>query len=164
MKKQLFVLILVCMGLLPLGAATVSVLVIESGLPPGIGCTPSAEVWESGMMDVFFDAGHIVSNAPCQQIPALVYEVSGTLPLNAGSEFDEARLGGSDFFVLVLLNYRGDTGESPKDVFIRVFRVSSGELLYETKVAGKTWGNIDEEFLDAKTNAGKVIPQLARKG
>ena len=165
MKKLGFLLILSLLGFMSLGAATVSVLVIETGLPPGNGCTPSATVWESGMMDAFFDAGHIVSNAPCQQLYAAVFNGSGALPLEAGSDFDQARIGGADFFVLVLLNYQGDIIENQKkEVFIRVFQVSSGDLLYETKLPGKSWGSTDEEFLFAKQNAGKILPQLIKKG
>ena len=164
MKKYYLALLLCFAGFMSLSAATVSVLVVEAGLPSGSGCTPSAEIWESGMMDAFFEAGHIVSNAPCYQIAAFINKVSGALPSDVGQDFDQARLGGVDFFVLILLNYHdGDSG-LPKDVFIRVFRVSSGDLLYETSLNARVWGSKDEEFLDAKRNAGKVVPQLAKKG
>ena len=176
MKRQFLAFFLAFAGFMSLRAATVSVLVVEAGLPPGNGCTPSAEVWESGMMDVFFDAGHIVSNAPCLQID----EAAGTgkaarnaLPPEVNHDFDEARLGGADFFVLVFLNYAGGMYtadaeeypvECPKEVFIQVYSVSSGSLLYEVSVNARTWGSFDEEFLDAKRNAGKVVPQLVKKG
>ena len=169
MKKQSLVLILGLLGILSLNAATVSFLVVETGLPPGKGCTPSAMVWESGFMDAFFDAGHIVSNAPCTQINS-AYDAnadkasSRALPREVNSDFDQARIGGADFFVLVILDYKDGSTEHPQDVFIRLFRVSTGDLVYETKVAARIWINSDEEFLDAKNHAGKVIPQLSKKG
>ena len=165
MKKTGLLLIFGLLCSLSLSAATVSVLVLETGLPPGNGCTPSAEVWESGMMDAFFDAGHIVSNAPCQQIVSAAYGATKGLPMEAGSDFDQARIGGADFFILVLLNYQGDISENPtKEICIRVFQVSSGDLLYETQLTRRAWENIDEEFFFAKQNAGKILPVLVKKG
>ena len=170
MKKLSFAVILGILGLLSLNAATVSVLVVETGLPPGNGCTPSAGVWESGFMDTFFEAGHIVSNAPCMQIAAAFDSnadrtaSSGVLPREVNSDFDQARIGGADFFVLVILDYKEESIEHPKDVFVRVFRVSTGELLHETKIAAKTWANSDQEFLDVKIHAGKIVPQFTKKG
>jgi hypothetical protein len=156
MKKISLMLIFACLGFASLGAATVSVLVVEAGLPPGSSTTPSASVWESGMMDVFFDAGHIVSNAPILQID----EISGSLPPEAGHDFDQARLGGADFFVLVLLDYSGTDFEQPKEVFIRIFRVSSGELLCEMPATARARNNTDDVFFDVKQNAGRLVPQL----
>ena len=168
MKKQSLALILVFLGFMSLNAATVSVLVVESGLPPGNGCTSSAEVWESGFMDTFFDAGHIVSNAPCFQIGSILdsnadIAASRVLPREVNGDFDQARIGGADFFVLVILNYT-ESMEHPKDVIIRVFSVSTGDLLHETKGTVKAWINTDEEFLDVKRQAGRIVPHLVKKG
>ena len=169
MKKQSLALILGLLGLFflnfPLNAATVSVVVVEAGLPPGNGCTLSAEIWESGMMDVFFEAGHIVSNAPCMQIN----DISGILPAEVNRDFDQARIGGADFLVLVILNYKdgsaeySELAEYPKEVFIRLFYVSTGELLHETIIAAANWGTTDAEFIDAKQQAGKIVPRLVNK-
>lgn len=170
MKKQSFVLILSILGFMSLNAATVSVLIVETGLPPGNGCTSSAVVWESGFMDTFFEAGHIVSNAPCMQIDnafdsnADRFASSGVLPREVNGDFDQARIGGADFFVLIILDYKEGSLELPKEVFIRVFGVSTGELLHEAKIAAKVWVNKDEEFRDVKQQAGRIVPQLVKKG
>ena len=159
MKKLGFFVILACVGFMSLGAATVSVVVVEAGLPSEKGCTPSAAIWESGMMDVFYDAGHIVFNSPCFQITG----VSGSLPEEVNNDFNEARTGGADFFVLVILNHSNDKPENYKEVIIRVFRVSTGALLHETSVNGRIWGSRDDEFLAAKQNAGRLIPRFSLK-
>ncbi|MCL1928760.1 MAG: hypothetical protein FWG07_08225 [Treponema sp.] len=170
MKKQSFILILSIFCLMSLNAATVSVLVVETGLSSGNGCTPSAMVWESGFMDTLFEAGHIVSNAPCMQIinafdsNADRFASSGVLPREVNGDFDQARIGGADFFVLVILDYKEGALELPKEVFVRVFHVSTGELLHETRVAARLWANSDEELRDVKQQAVKVIPQLVKKG
>ncbi|GHV86611.1 hypothetical protein AGMMS50230_22190 [Spirochaetia bacterium] len=179
MNKWFLVLIFALLGLVSLPAATVSILVIETGLPPGTTQTESASVWESGIMDVCFDAGHIVSNAPAMVLPAVTAAV---LPQEAQRDFDEARLGGADFFIMVLLRYAGAPAaavpetsaeavteaaaetKQPKVVSIAVFRVSSGELLYETSVSAHIWGSSGEEFLDVKRNAGRILPRLVLKG
>ena len=154
MKRLYFLLFFVCAGLVSLKAATVSVLVVETGLSPGHGTIAMA--WEYGMMDAFFDAGHIVSNVPSYQIAA----VSDSLPPEVREDLDQARIGGADFFVLILLNYSDNTAGHPKEALIRVFRVSSGELFYETASSARVWGNIEEELRDAKQNAGKVVSRL----
>ena len=164
MKKLYLALILSLFGFMSLEAATVSVLVVEAGLPSDNGCSLSAEIWESGMMDAFFDAGHIVSNAPCQQITAFSYDTSNPLPSELNGEFDQARIGGADFFVFVVLHYMDGNYDNPKEVIIRVFRVSSGELLYETRASGKVWENSEEEFFNVKQSAAKIVPQLSKKG
>jgi len=169
MKKHSLVIILGFLGIFSLNAATVSVLVVEAGLPPGNGCTPSAGVWESGFMDAFFDAGHIVSNAPCMQIDPVLNTNADlasprVLPREVNSDFDQARVGGAEFFVLVILDYKDGNPDYPKEVLIRIFRVSTGDLIYETKVAARAWANNDEEFLDVKGHAGKIIPVLSKKG
>jgi len=159
MKKLFLALVIIVMGFMPLTAATVSVLVIETGLPPETGLSPSASVWESGVMDAFFDAGFIVSNAPSLQLA----KASGSqLPPEARREFEEARLGGADLFFVVYLNYpaSADAAEQNKSVFIAVFSVSSGELIYETTMGTRSWGNPNEEFLIAKQNTGNIILRL----
>jgi len=161
MKKHFLALLIILTGLMPLTAATVSVLVIQTGLPSETGLNPSASVWESGVMDAFFDAGYIVSNAPILQLD----KASGSqLPLEARQEFEEARLGGADFFVVVHLDYPASVEvpgqEQNKSVFIAVFSVSTGELLHETSMSTRSWGNPNEEFLIAKQNTGNIILRL----
>jgi hypothetical protein len=163
MKKLFITLIILIMGFMPLMAATVSVLVIETGLPNGKGQSPSASVWESGVMDAFFDAGYIVSNAPSLQLDK---PPSAQLPIEARRQYEEAILGGADYFVIVQLNYpdqpnaaasQTQVKEQPKSVSITVFKVSSGELIYETPVDNRNFGNPNDEFLIAKQKAGTLI-------
>jgi hypothetical protein len=161
MKKWCLALFLVSVGWISLQAATVSVLIVETGLPPGTEHSPSASIWESGIMDAFFDAGHIVSNAPILQIPDMP---DSELPPEARRDFDEARLGGADFFVMVLLSYPKDSLEHPKEVSIRLFSISSGKMIYQSSLTVRVWENPEEEFRDAKRNGGRIIPQLVMKG
>ena len=167
MKKRFLACVLALAGFFAAEAATVSVLVIETGLPSGMGRTESASVWESGFMDACFDAGHIVSNAPSMRIPEASSE---EFPPEAQGDFDRARLGGADYLIVVFLNYpdgagaKGPEGVHPRDVFIKVFHVSSGDLVYKMPVQVEFRASRDEEFLDAKRSAGRIIFRLALKG
>ncbi|MDR0383290.1 MAG: hypothetical protein LBH50_04825, partial [Spirochaetaceae bacterium] len=52
---------------LPSAAATVYIMALETGRTEAADGN-AAEIWETGMMDAFFEAGHIVSNAPSLRI------------------------------------------------------------------------------------------------
>jgi len=162
MKKLLLAIVIVVMGFMPLTAATVSVLVIETGLPSETGLSPSASVWESGVMDAFFDAGYIVSNAPSMQ---LAKASISQIPPEARRDFEEARLGGADFFVVVHLNYPASVdgtavAELPKTVVMAAFSIATGEVIYEASMGTRSWGNPREEFMIAKQNTGNLILRL----
>jgi hypothetical protein len=165
MKKWFLLPAMVFFVLGTLPAATISFLVIEAGLSEGTERPQSSLLWESGMMDVFFDAGHIVSNAPIMRIPERTAE---KLPDPARSEFDEARNGGADYFIMVLLEYPGQgsagTAGKPEKVYMRIFSVSNETLVYEAACAGGVRLDSNEEFLEVKKNAVKLIPQLRRRG
>jgi hypothetical protein len=188
MKKWVLLLAMVFCALGTLSAAMVSFLVVETGLAEESARPQSSLLWENGLMDVFFDAGHIVSNAPIMRIPEKTTE---KLPDPVRSELDEARNGGADYFILVLLEYpasaaggipgsdaasspaSGDTGASggnpvfagkPEKVYMRIFSVSNETLVYETACAGTTRLDANEELIEVKKNAAKLIPQLKRRG
>ncbi|MDR2143582.1 MAG: hypothetical protein LBP29_04345 [Treponema sp.] len=181
-----------------LSAATVSFLVVETGLAEESARPQSSLLWENGLMDVFFDAGHIVSNAPIMRIPEKTAE---KLPDPARIEFDQARNGGADYFIMILLEYppsalngipgsdevsgpppngtSGGTGISggtgapggipvsggkPEKVYMRIFSVSNETLVYEIACAGTTRLDANEELIEVKKNAAKLVPQLKHRG
>jgi hypothetical protein len=159
-----------------LSAATVSFLVVETGLPSGSVQPESSARWEGGVMGVFFDAGHIVFNSPVMRLDQKPSWGSGTIPPELRGEFNDAKTGGADYFVLVLLEYSGGqaaapepkAGGSPQDkprtIQMRLFNTTSGALLYEMSSAGNvSFSSPKEELLDIKNSAQKLIPQLNRK-
>ena len=166
MKKQFLVVCLFALVLFSLPAATVSFLVIETGLPSGSASPESSSLWESALMDAFFDAGHIVSNAPIMRMESGIRdrESGEKFPAEAQSEFDQARMGGSEYFIVAVLEYPDTNYEKPQLVQLRLFRVLDGEFLYETTVTGTRGMPSSDEFLDAKKVAGNLLPQLKAKG
>jgi hypothetical protein len=146
----------------------------------------SSLLWENGLMDVFFDAGHIVSNAPIMRIPEKTTE---KLPDPVRIEFDQARNGGADYFIMVLLEYPASivngipgsdespasggaevswgkpvSGGKPEKVYMRIFSVSNETLVYEIACAGTVRLDVNEELIEVKKNAAKLIPQLKHRG
>ncbi|MDR2101562.1 MAG: hypothetical protein LBP43_03230 [Treponema sp.] len=153
-----------CLSLLlsvPLSAATVSFLVIETGLWEEEGRNEFSTLWESGLMDVFFESGHIVSNAPIMRLPV---KPEGEFPEDARRDLDEAREGGAEFFVLALLDYTGSSAAGsrrhPGFIALKLFRIDPYGLLFEEAYTGRVTASANEEFFNAKEAAQTIIPHL----
>jgi hypothetical protein len=136
----------------PAAAATVSVLVIETGLQEGLPAAEFSLLWENALMDSFFEGGHIVSNAPVMRLKGS----AGTgFPEEARSELNNAQEGGADFLVVALLDYRGSRDGKvlkPAGISCRLFRVTPYRLLFEEAYAG--------EFSSAGLAAGALLPRI----
>ena len=150
---------LTVLPVLSLSAYTVSFIVVETGLTQEDPAEAS-RLWENGLLDVFFDAGHIVSNARIARIEADVKEQ--TLPEDIQAEYDEAVEGGAQFFILVLLDYTGNRNSVPRpqDISIRLFRTNPYRLVLEQKYPGRRTTPIREETEAAKNAARRLIPQV----
>jgi hypothetical protein len=161
MKKHLAFVLFFAMALLPLQAATVSFLVIETGLPMNGEIASSSRVWENGLLDAFFDGGHIVSNASLLRLEAADSQDEKFPPLASG-DLEDAREGGADFFVVAFLSYTGDFRDQPKEVMLKLYDMQ-GNLVYEFASVGRAFANPRDEFIDAKRVAAKLIPQLVKR-
>jgi hypothetical protein len=150
-------------ALVPVSAYTVSFIVVEAGLPEEQGVCEYSSFWESGLLDVFFDAGHIVSNAPVLRLKT---PPAKQFPDEAAESLDEARAGGADYFVLALLDYRESgtsntsTAPKPKQVFLRLFKTSPFKFIGEEKFTGPRKTSTGEDFISAKQAAVKILPYL----
>jgi hypothetical protein len=147
----------------PLSAATVSFLVIESGLSEESGSSSWSRLWESGLLDVFFEEGYIVSNAP---IKRLELKSPKLFPDEALEDLNEAVEGGVEYFILALLDYPPPAGTEipcPRNIILRVFRAGPRQLLYEQHYAGGAFLNRGDEFARIKQSIRGLIPHLADK-
>ena len=119
---SLFFILLI--GAFPLSAANVSVLVIETGLPnDNRGPHQYSIMWENGLMDVYFEMGHIVSNSPITRINSIT---DGGFPFEVERFFDDARETGMDYFVVAIIRH-----PVPFTVSLRVFNTNSHDMLKE---------------------------------
>jgi hypothetical protein len=155
--------IVLCAGFLPappLSAAAVSFLVVETGLEEEQGASRYSSLYESGLLDVFFDAGHIVSNAPILRLPKAPKQA---FPEEAMHDLEAAIEGGMEYFILAQLDYAvppGETIEKPRNIFLRIFRVKPYKLVYEQRYDGTALPTMDDEFLEVKQRAGNLIRHL----
>jgi hypothetical protein len=102
--KTIFFAGYLCFFLYPLYCANVSVLVVETGLRDGrpVFYGETTSLWETGLMDTFFEEGHVVTNAQAialEKKPGKEFadEIQGYI-IDAGDA-------GMDYFVLAYLCY-----------------------------------------------------------
>ena len=130
-------LFIVVIALSPLSAAMVSFLVIESGQLRGSTISRQVGLWEDNLSDIFFESGHIVSNAPALQLP---HKPEEGFPSEAERDFIDARNGGMDYFVIVIIDH-----PAPHNASIRLFSTSSPEILFEHTHTARIYGSLRDE-------------------
>jgi hypothetical protein len=142
--KALFAFLFFAALVWPLSSATLNFMVVETGPPresPSGDGPPavfeSSALWEDCLLDLFFEAGHIVSNSPILRLAGLSAadfpgsnRPAGNFPPEILPEMEAAALGGADYLILALLVYPpGAAGPKakPEEVNLRVYSFSSRE-------------------------------------
>jgi hypothetical protein len=153
--------VLAVLAVFPLSASMVSFLVVETGLQAESSAGEYSTLWEAGLMDVFFDAGHIVSNGT---VLRLEKNPAKDFPDEVQADFAEAGEGGADFFILALLEYRNQDGKiKPSGISLRIFKVGSRKLIYQQRFAAGTGASLGEEYACAQEAARAIISHLKDK-
>jgi len=155
MKKRIMVFILVFFALFSVEASMISFSVIETGLPQDGRTSQHTILWENTLLDVFFNAGHIVCNAPIQRL-----ESRPPADFLSSSFYDlerEAIDGGIDYIILVQLDYPPDL-ETPSDISILLYKVRGRVKIYEKQLRGKAYRTIGEETDDLKIIIRELLP------
>jgi hypothetical protein len=124
-------------------AANISILVIEAGLNGEKPKTQYAVLWENALLDAFFDSGHIITNSPKIQIDGK----DDDFPAEAERDFNYAKEGGMDFFLIALIDY------STSIVSLRLFDIRSTKKTLEQMYAASTFRNTKDETDKIKTAA-----------
>jgi hypothetical protein len=143
--------------------------VLESG-KAATASRNTATIWEDGIMEVFFNNGHIISNAKSRKISVFPKE---ELPEEALRDFQDADSGGSEYFIVALLKYSDDGSEdyaAPKSVTIRLYGVSPYKFITEktlddkNKVLGisKNKNSVDDALSNAKKVAAEIVWYIGR--
>jgi len=155
-KKYFVFALFFCAIILPrLFGATVSCLVIETGLPSGSPKSQYSTMWENNLMDAFFDNGHIVSNA---QMIRLAQKPSESFPGAAEMDYREARENGMDYFLIAIIEQ--GSGGAPQTVSLRLFSTSSQKLIKEQVYADNRARTAKEENDNIKRAIGLIAAQL----
>ncbi|MDR1858955.1 MAG: hypothetical protein LBQ69_05745 [Treponema sp.] len=131
-------LLLFAIAISPLYPATVSFLVMETGLSVESPASQQSAMWENGLLDVFFEAGHIVSNSP---IMRLRQRPGDGFPGEAKRDFELAKEGMMDFFVIAVVSH-----PAPYNVSLRMFRTNSQQMILEHQYTYKTYKTRKEEY------------------
>jgi len=148
------VALMVMLIVFPASASMVTFLVVETGIDEGIANTQHGSLWDDGLMTVFFDAGHIVTNYPIARMnkrPAA--DLSGPLAV----DFSEAAEGGVDYFILAFLDYQSQEGPlAPVMITVKLYKTSPQQLIFEQNFPADAAKTLNDEYLIAK-NAGRII-------
>jgi hypothetical protein len=142
----------------PLYGSMVSVLVIETGLSQESAAKGYSALWEDGIMGMFFEAGYIVTNGSVIRLEADHVE---EFPDEAQAEFFEASVGGAEYFVLVILEYKAQDGTfKPSGVSLRLYTTIPRTLIYEERFAAGRTAATRDEHARAREAAGVLISRI----
>ena len=153
MLKIAFIQALLLIAILQVNAASVSFLIIETGLSEGMPISRHSTLWENSLMDVFFESGHIVSNAPRLRLQVAPGE---GLPIQAEMDFQDAVEGGMDYFIIAIISH-----PAPNNVSLRLFSTESEEVLFEHNYTDVTTRSVREE-LEAVLDEVRVLAAHVR--
>jgi hypothetical protein len=139
--------------------STISFMVIETGIPEGIPTLDSSRLWEYALLDVFFSAGHIVSNAP---ILRAAERPDKNFPEEARAFLNEALEGGAEFFVVAALDYQdppqAGTGDlQPQKVSLRLFKTSPHRFLYSQEYSAQDLRHAGKDAISNARNVARVM-------
>ena len=129
----------------------VTVFVVETGLSENSSNNHSA-IWEDAIMDVFFEAGHIVSNAP---ILRLDLKPRGDILETFAVELEEGRRFGIDFALIAILEFSPDA-QSVNEISFYIYRLNSGERIYERQIPARE--NRSFDLNEIKAIARGLVP------
>lgn len=160
-KKPLMLVLLICfLAASHLNAATVSFLVIETGLARDMPTSQYSTMWENGLLDVFFEYGHIVSNSPLLR---LYQKPDDGFPDEAERDYDEANEGGMNYFIIAVLEYpspHGNANMKPKNVSLRLFSTKSTEMIIEQKYIDKEAKTQKEDYDNIKNAIAEMAVRV----
>jgi len=164
LKKNIVLGLLFCIfTVFPLNAANVSFLVMETGLRQGSPSARYSAMWENGLMETFFEFGHIVSNAPMLQLLEKPVDV---FPSEAERDYEDAKRGGMDFFVIAIINYpatRANNNTKPQNVILRLFNTKSEKLIHEKTFSDIKTKTPKEEYDYIKNAVAEFAANLRRQ-
>ncbi|QQO08056.1 hypothetical protein [Breznakiella homolactica] len=140
-------------------AATVSIMVVETGVNEDAPRLDASSLWEGGLMDVLFDTGHIVSNAPILRLTA---DQAQPYPEERLLDIEETLAGGANYYILAVLNYESQpadepTAPRPRTIALRFVRIQPHKILFEQQYRGNPAAPVTDELQNAKKAARNML-------
>lgn len=153
MKKGLIAVFCLFIAVFGVQASTISFFVVETGLPEHADTSRYSIFWENALMDVFFESGYIVSNAPIQRCS--IKPTADTLE-DAVINIEETLDASIDFLIIVNLDYMSILF-APHEVSFYVLKTDQHKVVYEKQIAGKNYKNEKDANEDLKTIVGEFV-------
>ena len=167
LRRIVFILVFFGVLLVPAFGANISFWVIETGINEEGAISETSYLWESGMLDVFFEAGHIVSNAPVHRVTgdeAAILEEGYFI--ETSREYEEALEYGADFFIAVFLDYGAEDGlllRKPRTALLQIYKMTPETIIFEgtLKSPGVEDGmNTAKEFAFIKEAVKSIVSRI----
>jgi len=155
-KRVVFAAVLALFLNMGIGASMVSFYVIETGLSENITNVRHSELWENAFLDIFFDAGHIVSNAP---ILRLEHKVNGNILRMV--DMQDARDSGVEFVLIAQLDYTDDL-RAPDEISFFIYKVTPQEKILDRTITPKSFRTTNDEYNDIKAVVRGLVPYVGR--
>jgi len=132
----------------------VSFYIVETGLNENLDEVRHSVLWENAFLDIFFDAGHIVCNAPILRLERKTNE-----DITKVVDLKEARDLGVDFVIITQLDYTTDV-KTPEDISFFIYNLLTYELLLEKKIVASSIKKANIEYDDIKSVVRGFVPYI----
>jgi len=133
-------------------ASMVSFYVIETGVAEETDTIQHSVNWENALLDIFFDAGHIVCNAPILRLDKKPSE-----DISKMVDMKDARDSGVDFILIAQIDYELNS-KSPKEISFFIYNLITNERLLEKKISPDKLKKARSEYEDMKTIVRGLVP------
>jgi hypothetical protein len=155
-KKIIATLIMGLFLVLSAQATMISICVIETGISPEGPKTPNAMQWENALLDVFFDAGYIVTNAPMMRLEEKPKVDIKTVAIQ---DMNDAVEGGANYFLIAQLDYIPGP-VTQYEVSLYLYSTTPYKKIHESKIQKKVYQTEKEEFENAKSAVKGFVPHI----
>jgi len=137
-------------------ASMVLFYIVETGLPENGQISQQSVAWENAFMDVFFDAGYIVSNYPILRMET---KPSADILQYISINFSEARNMGINFLIITQLDYNAGS-QYPAEITFSIYKTATNEKILERQLQGRTYRTTREEFDDIRSIIRNLTPYI----
>jgi hypothetical protein len=150
-KRIIFSVLFIFLFALNVEASMVSFSIIETGLPPNGERNRHSVLWENAFMDVFFNAGYIVSNYPMKRLAARPENI-----IDAVFDLGEAVEVGINYVVITLLEFTSGL-QAPQNITFYIFKVSEHRVTYERTISGRSYNSEREQTDHLRTTIRELL-------
>lgn len=132
----------------------VSFYVIETGVAEEVEMLQHSVNWENAFLDIFFDAGHIVCNAPILRL-----DKKPPGDISNMVDMQDARNSGVDYILIAQIDYEVKT-RNPQEISFLIYNLITKEKLLEKKISPDKLKKAKSEYEDMKSVVRGLVPYI----